>query len=430
MDLHAHFQVLAGLGAATLLAAWLPSVSERLRISGMVILLLVGFGVYYLGVPLAWPDPFWPNDWTLVFTEAVVIISLMSAGLKIGRAYALGHWRAPARLLLVTMPLCIVAGVLMGHGLLGLPWETAMLLGAVLAPTDPVMASEVQIDPVANDDGQHFDPIRFTLTGEASLNDGLAYPFTWLAVLLAQAGGRWGDVDLGAWALDKLLLKVVLGVLIGYAFGRGVGWLLERLPETLGVKTRDGFVAFAATFLTYGAAELLHGYGFLAVFVAGLTIRFVEESYQGDKLKLRLHDFVAEVERLLLAVFLILFGGAIVNGLVGGLMWQAWAFAAAFILVVRPAGGMLALWGTDIDVRKRWAISFLGIRGIGSLFYLSWALVQTDFPAATLILQTLSAVILLSLLSHGLTARTILAWADPSGEEEPSYEVEGELARE
>ena len=197
----------------------------------------------------------------------------------------------------------------------------------------------------------------------------------------------------------------------------------------LGVKTRDGFVAFAATFLTYGATELIGGYGFLAVFVAGLTIRFVEESYQGDELKLRLHDFVAEVERLLLAIFLILFGGAIVNGLVSGLMWEAWAFAAVFILVVRPAAGMVGLVGTELDAPKRWAISFLGIRGIGSLFYLSWAYVQADFPASALLLQTLGAVILLSLVSHGLSARTILAWADPEKAEGPSYEVEGELAR-
>lgn len=421
--------MLAGLGAATLLAAWLPSVSDRLRISGTVILLLVGFVVYWVGVPLAWPDPVWPDSWTMMFTEAVVIISLMSAGLKIGRAYALDHWWGPARLLLVTMPLCIASGVVLGHYLVGLPIETAVLLGAVLAPTDPVMAAEVQIDPVVNEDGKHFDPIRFTLTGEASLNDGLAYPFTWLAVLLAQAGGVWEEVDWASWALDKVVVKIAVGVGLGFAFGRGVGWMLERLPETLGVKTRDGFVAFSATFLTYGATELLHGYGFLAVFVAGLTIRFVEESYAGDALKLRFHDFVSEVERLMLAAFLVLFGGAIVNGLVSGLDWHAWAFAALFIFAVRPLAGMLGLLGSDIAVRDRWAISFLGIRGIGSLFYLTWAFLQTDFPDRVLVYQTLAAVILFSLVSHGLTARTILSWADPAGERESHYEVEGDMAR-
>ena len=430
MDLDAHLQMLAGLGAAALIAAWLPSLSSRLRVSGTVVMLLVGFAVYAVGVPLSWPDPFWPDAWTLMFTEAVVIVSLMSAGLKIGRAYALGHWRVPVRLLVVTMPLCIAAGVGLGHYLVGLPIETAVLLGAVLAPTDPVMASEVQVDPDEMEGGGAFDPVRFALTGEASLNDGLAFPFTWLAVLLARAGGEWAGVDWAAWALDKLALKVVVGVALGWGLGRGVGWLLERLPEALGLRTRDGFVAFAATFLTYGATELLHGYGFLAVFVAGLTIRHVEESYAGDALKLRLHDFVAEVERLLLALFLVLFGGAIVNGLVSGLGWRVWGFAALFIFGVRPLAGMLGLVGSDLPTPKRFAVAFLGIRGIGSLFYLSWAFVQADFPARALVYQTLAAVILLSLLAHGLMARTLLAWAHPEGEHEPEYDVEGELNRE
>ena len=430
MDLTAHLQMLAGLGAATLLAAWLPSISSRLRVSGTVVLLLVGFAVYGVGVPLAWPDPFWPDAWTMMFTEAVVIVSLMSAGLKIGRAYALEHWRVPVRLLAVTMPLCIGAGVALGHYLVGLPIAAAVLLGAVLAPTDPVMASEVQVDPDEMDGpAARFDPIRFALTGEASLNDGLAFPFTWLAVLLARAGGEWAGVDWASWALDKLALKVAIGAALGWAFGRAIGWLLHRLPEVAGVKTRDGFVAFAATFLVYGATELLHGYGFLAVFAAGLTIRHVEESYPGDALKYRMHDFVAEVERLLMALFLVLFGGAIVNGLVAGLDGRAWGFAALFIFGVRPLAGWLGLIGSALPGPKRWAVAFLGIRGIGSLFYLTWAFVQADFPARALTYQTLAAVILLSLVSHGLTARTILAWAHPEGEREPEYEVEGELAR-
>ncbi len=427
MDIHTHLVALAVLGGATLFAAWLPSISERLRVSYTVILLLVGFLVYWLGAPLAWPDPFWPDSWAMTFTEAVVTISLMSAGLKIGRAYTLDHWRGPLRLLLVTMPLCIVAGVLLGHYLVGLPIETAMLLGAVLAPTDPVMAAEVQIEPVETGHGRHFDPIRFTLTGEASLNDGLAYPFTWLAVLLAQAGGMWERIDWTGWVFDKLLLKVGLGLLIGWLFGRAIGWLLEDLPAKLGLRTRDGFVAFAATFLVYATTELLHGYGFLAVFVTGLTIRYMEGT-TGD-LKLRLHDFVSEIERLMLSVFLIIFGGSIMNGLIGGLDWKPWAFAGIFILLIRPAAGMLALIGTDMSRGQRFAVSFLGIRGIGSIFYLTWAFLQTDFPAHDLVYQTLSVVMVMSLVLHGLTARTLLHIVDPEGDENPSYEVEGAIER-
>ena len=426
MNLHDHLLALTALGAATLVAAWMPSVSQRLRVSSTVILLLVGFGVYALGTPLAWPDPFWPDSWTMMFTEAVVIISLMSAGLKVGRSYRREHWRGPLRMLLVTMPICILAGVLLGHYLVGLPIETAMLLGAVLAPTDPVMASEVQIDP--DDDARaDYDPIRFTLTGEASLNDGLAYPFTWLAVLLAQAGGVWSDVDWSAWVLDKVLLKIAIGVILGAAAGYGIGKLLELLPKWAGLKTRDGFVAFSATFLVYAGTELLHGYGFLAVFVAGMAIRYVEEGYAGEEFKYRMHDFVSEIERLLLAIFLVLFGGSIANGLVSGVGWQAWAFALLFIFAIRPLSGYVGLIGCGLSQRARVAISFLGIRGIGSLFYMAWALLQTDFPARDMLYQALGVVILVSLLAHGLTARTVLTWANPDSEEEESYEVSGEI---
>ena len=423
-DIHDHLLGLVALGGATLLAAWLPSISKRLRISSTVILLFIGFAIHQLGVPLSWPDPFWPNSWTMMFTEAVVIISLMSAGLKVGRSYQAKHWLGPFRMLAITMPLCIIAGVLLGHYLIGLPIETAVLLGAVLAPTDPVMASEVQIDP---DDhaARDYDPIRFTLTGEASLNDGLAYPFTWLAVLLAQAGGVWGEIDWVSWTLDKLLLKIIVGLVLGALGGYAIGKLIEKLPDWLGIKTRDGFVAFSATFFIYAATELLNGYGFLAVFVAGLAIRYVEEGYVGEEFKFRLHDFVAEIERLLLAIFLVLFGGSIFHGLVAGLKWEAWAFAVLFIFGVRPLAGYLGLLGTPLNTRQRWGTAFLGIRGIGSLFYLSWALLQTDFPATALIYQTLGAVILLSLASHGLSARSILDWANPDQVGHNDYEVDG-----
>ena len=428
MDLTAHLQLLATLGAATLLTAWLPSVSEKLKVSGTVILLAAGALIYFSGIPLPWPDPFYPDYYTMAFTEAVVTISLMSAGLKIGRAYKRHHWRGPLRLLAITMPLCILAGVLLGHYFLGLPLETAMLLGAVLAPTDPVMAAEVQIDPT--DEMSPFDDIRFNLTGEASLNDGLAFPFTWLAVMLAGAGGVLGDVDWTTWVLEKLLLKVAVGVLVGWGLGQAIGWLLKRLPETVGIKTRDGFVAFAATFFVYAVTELVYGYGFLAVFVAGITIRHVEESYAGDRLKYRLHDFVSEVERLMLAVFMVLFGGAFASDLDIGIGWEAWGFAAAFIFLVRPLTGVLALAGSGLERREKWATSFLGIRGIGSLFYLTWAFLHADFPMREQVYGTLGVVILLSIVSHGLSARALLNWATPEAEQrehEESYEVAGEI---
>ena len=406
MDLTSHLQMLVGLGAATLLAGWMPSVSHKLRVSYTLFLLAFGLVAFAIGLPLAWPDPFWPDDWVMMFTEAVVIISLMSAGLKIGRAFSIDNWKDPLRLLLITMPLCIVAGVVLGYYFLGLPLETAVLLGAVLAPTDPVMASEVQVEPDHKNDAERMDNVRFTLTGEAGLNDGLAFPFTWLAVVLAQAGGQWSEVALGKWVLDKVGVKITVGILVGLVLGYVVGWLVERLPKVSPFKTRDGFVALSATFLIYAASELLHGYGFLAVFVAGLTIRHVEG--EDDQLMLRMHDFVSEIERLMLVLFLLLFGGSLLNGMLSGFGWEVWAFAAAFIFVVRPLAGMLGLVGSDLGRKGKIAVSFLGIRGIGSLFYLTWAFLHADFGEKDLVYHSLCVVVLVSIIAHSLSARSLM----------------------
>jgi NhaP-type Na+/H+ or K+/H+ antiporter len=427
VEITEHLQILAALGGVTLIAAWMPSVAERTKISYTIVMLLLGIVVYLLDVPLAWPDPFWPDSWTMMFTEAVVIISLMSVGLKIGKFYDWKHWQGPLRLLLITMPLCIAGAVILGHYLLGLPIASAVLLGAVLAPTDPVMASEVQIDPVKEESEDDFDPIRFSLTGEASLNDGLAFPFTWLAVLLAQQNGNWGEVDWLHWLSYYVVLKIVVGILVGYLFGREVGWLLEDLPRKLSLKTRDGFVAFSTTFLVYAAAELLSGYGFIAVFIAGLTIRFSEEKGE-EGMQLRLHDFVTEVERLLLAVFLVLFGGSIVSGLLAAADWRIWLFAALFLLGLRPIAGLLGLMGTSLKIPEKFAISFLGIRGIGSLFYLSWAFLHAEFPEKEKLYVIMGVIITMSLLVHGLTAKSILNWAAPAEAKKQNYEVEGKTA--
>ena len=360
MDLHKHLVVLAVLGGCTLLAAWLPAISHRLKISGTLILLGIGTLLYALGAPLPWPDSSWPDAWIMAFTEAVVIISLMGAGLKVGRAYERRHWMSAIRLLVITMPLCILAAVLLGHYFLGLPLEAAMLLGAVLAPTDPVMAAEVQIDPT--DERHPFDNIRFSLTAEASLNDGLAFPFTWLAVLLAQAGGVLTEVDWTSWVLEKLVMKVVLRVVLGYIGGRAIAWLLQRLPEITELKTRDGFVAFSATFLIYAGTELLQGYGFLAVFIAAVTIRYVESSYEGDRMKFRLHDFISEIERLLLAVFMLLFGGwMVIEGRTE--LGVVVAFISGFEKIMGPARELLNFYRRMAQMRVQYRLIVAAMRG-------------------------------------------------------------------
>ena len=434
-----HLLILAGLGTATLLMAWLPSISQRIRISYPIILLGIGFLLYWIDIPLGWPDPLWPDDWVMWISEAIVIISLMGGGLKIGRDFSWKKWRIPLRLIGITMPLCLLAVFLIAFYGFGWPLPVAILLAAVLAPTDPVLAAEVQLEGpeqhVQATEYEEDEPeetnreeeaamakteeglIRFSITAEAGINDGLAYPFTFMAILVYQAGS-WEAFDFWHWLGDKFFLKILIGVGFGYAVGRLLAWLLVVLPESVNIRTRDGFIALSATLATYGFAELLHGYGFLAVFVVGLTLRHEEQLHH--EFKGRLHKFVEETERLLLVLWLILFGGSILNGLLSFGDWRMWVFALGLILVIRPLSGLAAFIGCHLPFRDRLPISFFGIRGIGSVFYLSWAFVQVpDFPMRQELYSLVGVVILTSIIIHGLSAPFLSNWLGEHADQKP-----------
>ena len=401
-----HYLILASLGLATLIMAWLPSISKKIKISFPIILLLIGFALFALGAPLNWPDPLWGDREIMYFSEAIVIISLMGAGLKIGNVFSYSAWKRPLLLIFVTMPLSIAAAYFMGVYFLALSVPSALLLAAILAPTDPVLAAEVQLqEPTREEEPE--DKRRFTLTTEAGLNDGMAFPFTYLALMVAQAGG-WAALNFANWFWDKLLLKILIGVVIGVIIGRFIGYLLDRLHIVTGVKTFDGFVSISLTFMTYGLSEILHGYGFLAVFFVGLTLRYYER-ISGDYKK-KMHDFTHEIERLLLTIWIILLGGSILNGILTLTDWRGILFAFVFVLIIRPLAGLIGLIGVKDPIKTKLAISFLGIRGIGSVFYLAWAFVQYDYFENKNELYAITFyVILISIVIHGLTAPSIIS---------------------
>lgn len=400
-----HYLILAGLGFATLIMAWLPSFSKKIKISSPILLLGVGLTLYFIGIPLGWPDPLWSDKWLMYFSEAIVIISLMGAGLKIGANYSLKSWKKPMLLVLVTMPLCMISAYLLGNYFLLLSVPSSLLLAAVLAPTDPVLAAEVQLDDPLDEEEYEGD-IRFTLTAEAGLNDGIAFPFSYLAVMVAQAG-TWAAFNFSDWFWDKLLLKIAIGVLVGLFTGWLIGLLLDRLYHYAGVETFVGFLSLSLTFMTYGVSELLYGYGFLAVFFAGFSLRYYEK-VSGDYKK-KLHDFITEMEHLLLVIWIILFGGSIMNGILELTDWKGIAFAVLFVLLIRPLTGMIALFRTKEALKTKLAISFFGIRGIGSVFYLSWAFMTFDhFEYKNELYAITAYIILISIIVHGLTAPTVI----------------------
>ncbi|MDP9844779.1 NhaP-type Na+/H+ or K+/H+ antiporter [Streptosporangium lutulentum] len=395
-------------GIAALLAAVLPRLLNRLPLSLPMVCLIGGLVLYLLPLDLPDPDPVAHRALVEHATEICVLISLMGAGLAINRPFGRRNWSSTWRLLGWTLPLTVVGVTAVAYGLLGWPLAAALLLGAVLAPTDPVLASDVQVgEPVDSEKAD--DEVRFTLTSEAGLNDGLAFPLVYAAIALAAAGGAgW----VGEWALVDLLYRCGAGVVCGLLMGKLLGRLFfrTRVSDLRLAEHRDGFVALGATFLAYGLTELAHGYGFIAVFVTACTIRAAERTngYNGV-----LHGFIEQIERLFTAWLIVLLGGFVAAGGLAALTWEGAVLALLLLLVIRPLTGWLAGLGGQAGPRERGVTAFFGIRGIGSLFYLAYALGQADFgvPADEL-WAVVAFTVLASLVVHGVTATPVMARLD------------------
>lgn len=389
--------ILVVLGLACLGMAWMPALTKTIKISYAIIYVAFGFAIYLFIDGLPDPDPTAEENITMRLTEMVVIVSLMGTGLKINEPFSFKRWVVPLRLVSITMLLSIAATTLLAYFWLGLPLPSALLLAAALAPTDPVLASDVQTGSPGE---QSNSDVRFSLTAEGGLNDGMAFPFTWLAILIATADA--GAETIQSWLLNEVLYKVVVGVGSGWLFGKGLSYLVFKLPGKASLNTfGDGFVALSSTLLVYGATELLHGYGFIAVFIAAVTLRNVEMHHEYYN---KLHEFTDQIERILVAIVLILFGGTMANGILSGLTWELVAFALVTIFVIRPAAAYPSMFGTDLDNREKLVISFFGIKGVGSLFYLSFALNETSFVRSRELWAIVSLIILFSIVVHGVTA--------------------------
>ena len=340
-------------------------------------------------------------------TELVVIVSLMGAGLKLDRLIGWRRWIVTWRLLGIAMPLTILGLTVLASSLLGLGLPAALLLAASLAPTDPVLASDVQVGPPSQ--GEE-DEMRFALTAEAGLNDGLAFPFVHLAIALAAADG-FGLWQVGHWLSIAVLWKIGVGIALGVIIGRGLGWLTFHLPDRAKLsRTGDGFVALGATCLTYAAVEAAQGYGFIGVFVAALALRW---THRGDDYHHTMHGSAEALERLMMMVLLVGFGAALAGGgLIRSLTWPSVAFAILALVVVRPLSGWLSLLGLQRPASERAVISVFGIRGLGTVYYLAYAFGHGGFEQAGLLWSTAGLTILLSILLHGATISPVLAFLD------------------
>jgi len=420
--------VLAGFGALVLLTAWLPMVLKEAPLSLPIICVGIGAALWAVpGLPGIAPDPREYPKLTERLTELVVIISLMGAGLKIDRPFGFRSWNITWRLLAVAMPLTILALAFLGHALLGLGLAASVLLASALAPTDPVLASDIQVGPPMS---EKEDETRFSLTSEAGLNDGLAFPFVLLALTFAGAEGYEGG--LASWFSYAVLWRIGAAIVVGYALGRGLGWLTFRMPNRARLsRTGHGFVALGVTGLVYGLTEMAQGYGFLAVFIAAVALR---SSERGHDYHQKLHDFAEELERLLMMGLLVVFGGALVSGnLLKALDWNVVLFALAAIFLVRPLSGWLGLAGAGCPKSERAVISFFGIRGIGSFYYLSYGFTHGPFGDLDVLWTAASVVVVVSIFLHGTTVTPVMRYLDRRSGRVPSEEqldlpMEGEAA--
>ncbi|OKJ04930.1 cation transporter [Streptomyces sp. CB01249] len=404
--------IYAAAGIGILMAAVLPPLVRRRPFSMPMVFLVAGAAIALLplGVPVV--DPVRDRVWVEHVTEVCVIVSLMGAGLAIDRPFGWRSWAGAWRFLGLALPLTVGGVALLGVWLMGWPPSVALLLAGALAPTDPVLAAEVRVgEPTSGDDAEDEEEVRFTLTSEAGLNDGLAMPFVLASVALAAtAGGGWSAGWIGHWLLADVLVRAAVGLAAGVAVGRLLGRLFFRSRHLRLSQQMEGFTALGATFTAYGLTELLHGYGFLAVFVAACTIRAAERSHGYHQV---LHGFSEQIERLLTAVLLFLLGGYLVADGLADLPWQGALLGLALILVIRPAAGAAAQLGFPAGPRERAVTALFGIRGIGSLFYLAYALGEGPFTRYADELWAVTAfTVLVSVLLHGATATPVIRRLD------------------
>lgn len=397
--------LLYALGGVALLAAMLALSNQRGRLfSASVVYLALGVAVAAIVdlLDVRWLEPMRDAAALSHASELAVILALFATGLALERPLSWRNWRSTLLLLGLVMPLTILAVAAWGNGVMGLSIGAAIVLGATLAPTDPVLAGDVGIGPPGEPD--HSEP-RFALTSEAGLNDGLAFPFVMLGLLLS------GPETSGDWALPWLVGDVLWGIGVGLAVGAGIGLFLGGVYRSWRAAghvrtTFDAWIAIAAVLAVYGVTEVVDAYGFLAAFAAGIAFNHAEEDAEADR---RIHrgatlaEKIGELAIVLLLGTLLSTGGLSLPG-VGG-----WVLIALLLVVIRPLVTLAAFAGSTLPMRERVFIGWFGVRGVGSVYYATFAAASSLLPddEARVLLWTALLAAAVSILAHGLSGEPL-----------------------
>ncbi|RJG08033.1 sodium:proton antiporter [Noviherbaspirillum cavernae] len=418
------------IGALLILMGLLGSVLQRLPLSPAMFYLAIGYALGPSGAALVALDLKQNADVLTLIAEIALLISLFSVGLRLRVELSDPLWRLPWRLgvggMLVTIVLLSAAGMFMLH----LPLGAALLLAAILAPTDPVLASDVQIRDVGDR-----DRIRFSLSGEGGLNDGTAYPFAMLGLFLLGVQDAATGNYAGPWALAWAVWGVASGLACGWLLGKVVVslalYLRQHHHQALGM---EEFLALGLIALSYGVSHLIHGIGFLAVFAAGVTMRGIEHKASGeegpatvaigamplgdpaaiatdpDKAPAYMAEVVLDFNQQLehIAEFvMVLLLGIMISG--SGLSLEGVLIAVLLLLVIRPLSAFAVLAGTHVTPLQRGLLAWFGIRGLGSLYYLAFALQHEWQPdLSQRFIPLVLTVLAMSIVLHGISATPLM----------------------
>lgn len=386
--------------AAVLLAAVLLSeLAERSVLSTAVLFLAAGF---LLGPAVGGVLPAAGADDELVprLAELALFSVLVSDGMRSGAGQLRSAWRLPGRALLLGMPIVFALTTFAGWAIVGLPWTEAALLGAVLAPTDPVFASAII--------GRQEVParLRHLLNVESGINDGLALPV--VLVLLSVLGGQHTSaVDLGS----ELAFGIAIGVAIPWAAIR-----LEASRWFAAHRSHRVLLVVAIAVGVFALAQLVHGNLFLAAYAAGVTIATV-----GPDLATAFHDLGELAAELLKLATLLVFGASISPQFLGEIPWTGWVFAAVALLLVRPVALQLALLGSELGQPERLVAGWFGPKGFASVVY-GLIVVDSAIPAADALFHLIALVIVASILAHSSTDVAVASWfarADATADDAP-----------
>jgi len=439
----------AVVGLLLIVMALGDSLLARLPLSTSMLYLAVGaaFSPLWLGWTALAPQTH--GKALELLAEVVVLLSLFGSGMKMSAGLSDGRWLLPLRLATVSMVVTVALVAGLGVLALGLPLGAAILLGGILAPTDPVLASDVQVAEPGDR-----DRLRFSLSGEAGLNDGTAFPVVMLGLGLlglhdiGSGGWRWVAVDV-VWAVTA---GVAIGAILGTAVGQLVLYLRRTHKEAVGL---DNFLALGLIGLSYGAAILAHSYGFLAVFAAALALRRLEQqastapaggpsvdaASKGAARRRRSAEVAAEAHAdpdaphaqqvatdpkhapAFIVHAMLAFneqieriGEVAAVTAVGMLLWAvewrlaSWGFVAAVLLMIRPLSVAVGLFGSRTSISQRSLIGWFGIRGIGSLYYLMYATNHgLDRELAANLGVLVFSTVAISIVVHGVSVTPLMA---------------------